>query len=385
MKILKLILKNMLQHKLRTLLTVVGISIAVLAYGLLRTVLSAWDLALEATSPNRLITRHSVSFIFPLPLAYMDRIATIPGVKRVSHATWFQGIFIDEQQFFPRLAVDPETFFDLYPEYQVPPDQYETFLKERNSCVLGVKIARKYNIKIGDVMTITGDIYPGEHRFVVRGIYTGRDKITDETQMFFHWDYLDESVREVMPTYAGMVGWYLIRIDDPSRAATISEQVDAFFKNSAAETKTETEAAFTQGFISMSSAIITAMEFISYIIIGIILLVLANTMVMTARERTVEYAVLKTLGFRSHHIAGLIIGESLAIAIAGGALGMFLTFPMVAGIGEQLSNFFPVFVIENKTLLTAFGFALLVGVLASLFPIQRAMTTKIVDGLRHVG
>ncbi|MBI5647424.1 MAG: FtsX-like permease family protein [Ignavibacteriae bacterium] len=385
MKVFKLIFKNLLRHKLRSALTVLGLAVAVMSFGLIRTVIGAWNVGLEATSPNRLITRHSVSFIFPLPVAYKERIASVPGVTGVSFATWFQGVYIDERNFFPRMAVDAETFFDLYPELLVPQEDLDAFKKRRNACLVGVKTARKFNLKPGDVMTIDGDIFPGRYEFVVQGVYTGRDRATDETQMFFHWQYLEELLKRDMPVRAGVVGWYVVQIAEPSQSAQISQSVDALFRNSPNETKTETEKAFTQGFISMTSTIILAMEFISYIIIGIILLVLANTMVMTARERVVEYAVLKTLGFRALHIAGLITGESLLIAALGGMSGLLLTFPITHAIAEALSNFFPVFLIETETMVLAMTFAMVVGIIASILPVYRAMNTSIVEGLRHIG
>lgn len=385
MKVLKLIFKNLFRHKLRSTLTIVGIAVAVMAFGLLRTVLAAWYVSVDATSPDRLVTRHSVSFIFPLPIAYLNRIATITGVTRVSHATWFQGVYIDEKNFFSRMAVDEETIFEVYSEYLISPEQFEAFRQQRNACVVGAKLVEKYGLKIGDIITLTGDIYPGRWDLVVRGIYRGRDPTADETQLFFHWTYLNAALERDMPGRAGFVGWYIIQIADPADAPRISEQVDAMFRNSPYETKTETEKAFTQGFISMSSTIIDAMEFISYIIIGIILLVLANTMVMTARERVVEYAVLKTLGFRRLHIMGLITGESLLTAVIGGVLGLALTFPVAAGVATELSTFFPVFMITTGTLATAMSFAVFIGIAASVFPLHRAMNTSIVEGLRHIG
>lgn len=385
MHVVKLIFKNLFRHKLRTVLTIVGIAIAVMAFGLIRTVIDAWYVGIEASSPNRLITRHAVSFIFPLPLAYTTRLQSITGVTEVSHATWFQGIYIEQQNFFPRIAVDPEVFINLYPEFVLPADQLAAWKKERNSCLLGIKTAKKFNLKIGDLMTVQGDIYPGEYQFVVRGIYRGAKKSTDATQMFFHWSYLDERLRRDAPIRSGMVGWYVIHIANPEDASRVSEAADALFKNSSAETKTETEEAFTLGFISMSSTILKAMQFISYIIIGIILLVLANTMVMTARERRTEYAVLKTLGFTGFHLTGLIAGESLMISVFGGGLGLLLSLPVIHGVAEQLSNFFPIFTLTTATLTMSFSFAILVGIIASIFPIYRALNTRIVDGLRQIG
>lgn len=386
MKVLKLVFKNALRHKLRSFLTVLGIGIAVMAFGLLRTVVTAWYAGIEASAANRLITRQAVSFIFPLPYAYRDQIAKVPGVETVTYMNWFQGVYIDKNQFFARMACDPETMFEVYPEFVVPPDQMEAFKKERNSCVIGRDIAQRYNLKIGDVMPIDGDIYPGRWEFVVRAIYQPRDKTVDGTQMLFHWDYLNERVKQEAPTRAGDVGWYIIKISDPSKSAQISEQVDALFKNSRAETKTETERAFQQGFIAATSAIITAMNVMSFVIIGIIMLVLGNTMIMSARERTREYAVLKTLGFSGGHLVGLISGESFLISFLGGGLGLAMTLPLI-NMFEALvpKGWFPVFNLEPITMMLAGVSALTVGVMASLFPIQRALRTKIVDGLRHIG
>ena len=386
MKVFKLIFKNALRHKLRTTLTILGIAIAVMAFGLLRTVVTAWYVGVEASAANRLVTRQAVSFIFPLPYSYRDQIEKIPGVQTVTYANWFGGVYIDKNQFFARMAVDAETIFDVYPEILIDRDQLETFKRERNSCVIGTDLAKRYNLKVGDVMQLEGDIYPGTWQFVVRAIYKPRDKTTDATQMFFHWQYLDERMKRDSPGRAGEVGWYVIRISDPSRSSEVSQQIDNLFKNSRAETKTETEREFQQDFVAAGSAIITAMNFMSFVIIGIIMLVVGNTMIMSARERTREYAVFKTLGFSAGHMVGLILGESLLISMIGGGIGLFVTFPFVEGFAAVVpKGFFPVFNIEPVTVILAISSAFIVGVLAAVFPIQRALGTRIVDGLRHIG
>lgn len=386
MKVFKLMFRNALRHKLRTFLTIFGIAIAVVAFGFLRTVVTAWYAGVEMSAANRLVTRNSVSFIFPLPFAYRDRIAQIDGVETVCYANWFGGTYIDKSQFFPRMAVDAETIFDVYPEFVVPPDQLETFKKERNACVVGADLAKQYGFKVGDVVPIEGDIYPGRWEFVVRAIYQPRDKTVDGTQFYFHWEYVDERMKQEMPGRAGDVGWYIIKIKDPAQSAVISEQVDNLFKNSRAETKTETERAFQEGFIQGTSLIITLLNFISFIIIGIILLVLGNTMIMSARERTKEYAVLKTIGFSAKHLLGLIAGESMVISALGGMLGLLLTYPLVGVFSIAVpKSWFPIFYVEPSTIVLAGLSALLVGVLASIFPVQKAIRTSIVDGLRFVG
>ncbi|HVN48767.1 MAG TPA: FtsX-like permease family protein [Bacteroidota bacterium] len=386
MRIFKLIFKNALRHKLRTFLTILGMAIAVMAFGVLRTVVDMYYEGLEATAANRLITRQAVSYIFPLPYSYRDQIAKIPGVETVSFANWFGGTYIDKKNFFARMGVDAETIFDVYPECQIAPKEYEAFKNERNACVVGSEIAKQYGFKIGDIVHIDGDIYPGNWEFVVRGIYTPRDKSTDATQMFFHWAAIDERMKQEMPSRAGQVGWYIIKIKDPAQAAAISEQIDALFQNSSNATKTETERAFTQGFIAGFSSLLNAMNFVAYIIIGIIMLILGNTMIMSARERTREYAVLKTLGFTGGHLFGLIFGESMFISGLGAAVGLLVTYPVVSGIDALMpKGFFPYFFITPFTVILAIIAALTVGVAASVFPVQRALRTKIVDGLRFIG
>ncbi len=386
MHILKLIIKNLLRHKLRTLLTILGISIAISAFGLLRTVVTAWNAGVDASAADRLIIRHSVSFIFPLPLSYRNKITQVEGIESITYANWFSGVYIDKKQFFARLAVDAETFFDVYPELLVSPEQLAVFKKERNSCIIGNQLAERYNLKIGDVMPIEGDIYPGRWEFVVRGIYKPRDKITDPSNMLIHWNYVDERMKKEMPGREGYVGWYIVKIKNPNDAAVMSTTIDRFFQNSSAETKTETERAFSQGFMASVSAIFTSMNIMSFVIIAIILLVLGNTMIMSARERIREYSVLKTLGFSNFHLVGLIGGESLLIAALGGAIGIAIAFPLVSAFEAAMpKGWFPIFFIEPITLMLASGAAVLVGMLAAIFPIQRSLSTKIVDGLRQIG
>lgn len=386
MKILKLIFKNTLRHKLRTTLTILGIAIAVIAFGILRTVVTAWHVGVDASAANRLITRQAVSFIFPLPVTYKEKIASVAGIEQVTFSTWFQGVYIDKNQFFTRLAVDHETFFSVYPEFLLTKEELENFKNERTATIIGADLAKTYNLSIGDVMTLEGDIYPGTWNFTVRGIYQPRDKATDGTMMAFRWDYVNERMQQEWPERANDVGWYIVKINDPNQAAEISTQIDALFLNSRAETKTETERAFAQGFLSSTSAIIDAMNLISFVIIGIIMLVLGNTMIMAARERTREYAVLKTLGFSAKHIVGLILGESLLISAIGSAIGLFFIYPLIEGIGQVIpKGFFPVFHVESITIVLAVSAAMMIGLIASIFPIQRALKTKIVDGFRFVG
>lgn len=384
--LIKMMIKNALRHKLRTILTLFGIAIAVGLFGWLRTILTSWDAAVQATANDRLIVRQAVSFIFPLPYSYKEQIAKVPGVGTVTYFNWFQGVYKDKSEFFPRMATDPETLFEVYPEFLITEDEKAAFQRERNACVVGKDIAERYGLKIGDIMSIEGDIYPGQWEFVVRGIYRPRSNAVDGTQMFFHWTYLDERMKRDMPGREGDIGWYAAKIDNAADASEISERIDALFKNSSAETKTETERAFNEGFIGAYSAIISAIEVVSFMIIGVLLLVLANTMILSARERSVEYAVLRTLGFRGSHILVIIAGESVFISLIGGVLGYGLTNILVALFAVIVpKNYFPVFFLDNWTVLLEFVFAILVGLLAGIVPYVQAAKTKIVDGLRFAG
>ncbi len=386
MKVIKLIFKNSFRHKLRSSLTIIGIAVAVIAFGVLRTVVTAWYQAVDASSNDRLVTRQSVSFIFPLPLSYRDKIAQIPGVKQVTYANWFGGTYIDKKNFFARLAVDADTYFKVYPEYEMTKKEFDDFKKERDACIIGSETAKQYNLKIGDVMTLDGDIYPGKWDFVIRGIYKPKYQSTDATQMFMHWSYINERMKEEMPLRANDVGWYVESINSPQNSGAISKAIDKLFENSPNSTKTETEVEFSQGFIASSSAIITSMNVMSFVIVGIILLVLANTMIMSSRERTTEYAVLKTLGFSTYHLTFLILGESMFIALLGGMLGLFFTFPIVTGFGNHLpKGFFPVFQVEPITIILCALAIVVIGLAAAYFPIHKTLRTKIVDGLRFVG
>ncbi len=384
MKVFKLISRNTTRHPLRSSLTVLGLAIAVMAFAVIRTTISAWYAGAEASSPNRLVVVNRVSLVFTLPLADKEKIAQVDGVTGISWAQWFGGIFVDPKNFFPQFAVDPTTYFELYPEFIIPPAQMENFLKERNAVIVGRALADRFGWSIGDPIRLTGTIFPGNWDFVIRGIYTGAREGIDESQWLMRFDYLDERMKQEAPPRAGQVGDFVVRIADPTRAAEISDRIDALFKNSLAETKTQTEQAFQLSFVAMAGTIVTGLRIISVMVIAIILLVLANTMAMTARERISEYALMKTLGFSPFHIVGLIFGESVFIAALGGVLGLLITFPVAGLIETVMGTFFPMFTVTPMTLGLGMGASLLVGLLAAIFPAFKAVKTSIVDGLRII-
>ena len=385
MYLLKLILRNALRHRLRTLLTDLGLLVAILSFGLLQTVVDAWYTGANSAAPDRLVTRSAVSLVVPLPVHYRDKIRAIDGVRSVASANWFAGVYQEPKNFFPQFAIDPVTYLAMYPEYRIHPDQLRDFMRDRKGAVVGRKLADTYGFKLGDVVPLKGTIFAGNWEFVVRAIYEGATPKTDTSQFFFHWEYLNETVRTRAPQRANQVGVFVVQVRDVSRAAEISTAIDAQFRNSPAETLTETEKAFQIGFIKQTEAIVIAIRIVSFVVIFIILAVMANTMAMTARERIAEHATLKALGFGPGFLGGLIYGESLAIAFAGSALGVLLTFPVADWFGAKMGTLFPVFEVSGETVWLQFACALVVGVAAAVVPAYRAAQVRIVEGLRAVG
>lgn len=384
MNALKLVLRNALRHRLRTGLTVAGLLVAVLAYGLLQTVVDAWYAGAAASSRARLITRNSISLAFSLPLSYENRVRGVDGVSAVARSNWFGGIYQEAKNFFPQFAVS-DNYLDLYPEFVLPEAQRTAFMRDRKGALIGRQLADRFGFKIGDALPLRGAVYPGTWEFVVRGIFDGAEESKVTNLMLIHWDYLNESLRKSAPGRANQVGVYVLGVGEPDNAAAVSLAVDAVFKNSLAETLTETEQAFQLGFVAMSNQIIAAIRIVSYVVILIIMAVMANTMAMSARERTAEYATLKALGFGPGFLATLIFGESLAICVLGGGLGLALT-PFAAGAFKSFAGgIFPIFAVSAETLAAQAACALAVGVLAAIVPAVRAARVRVVDGLRAVG
>jgi putative ABC transport system permease protein len=382
---LRLAARNALRHRLRTALTVLGLVVAILSFGLLQTIVDAWYSGANNASPNRLVTRNAVSLTFPMPLAYREKIRAVPGVRAVAMANWFGGVYVDRKNFFPQFAVDPESYFAMYREYRIPDDEWRAFLRDRKGVIVGRKLAELYGFKVGDTVPLQGTIFPGVWQFNVRAIYDGAEPSTDTAQFFFHWSYLNETVKVRYPRRADQVGVFVVEIDDPDRAAQVSAKIDATFRNSLAETLTETERSFQIGFVKQTEAIVVSIRVVSYVVIFIILAVMANTMAMTARERLAEYATLKALGFGPGVVTLLVFAESLAIAGVGCALGIALTFPVGDWFAARVGTLIPVFRVSGATVALQVLCALGVGAIAAIFPARRAAAVRIVDGLRAIG
>ncbi|MBP1203924.1 putative ABC transport system permease protein [Duganella sp. 1411] len=382
---LRLIVKNALRHKLRTSLTILGLVVAIFAFGLLQTVIDAWYAGAEGASNTTLVTRNKTSLVFPLPLSYEARIRAVPGVTGVGYANWFQGVYKDPKNFFAQFAISGASYLDIYPDYLLPPEQRAAFLRDRKGAIVGRKLANQFGFKVGDVIPLKGTIYPGDWELVVQGIFDGRQSTTNTATLFLHWDYVNEALKKTLPRRANQIGVYVVRIDAPENAAAVSAAIDKEFSNSLAETLTETEKAFQLGFVSMSEAIVMAIRVVSFVVIVIIAAVMANTMAMSARERLGEYATLKALGFGPGFLTAMILGESLLLSLVGAALGIAVLFPFAAFLGSVMGTMFPVFEVTRLTVIQQVAAALAIGAVAAIAPALRATRVNIVEGLRSIG
>ena len=384
--LLKLVLKNIFRHKLRSLLTIVGLVVAILAFGLLRTVVHAWYAGADMASANRLITRNATSLVFGMPAYYRERIKSIDGVTTVAISNWTGGLYKDEsfRNFFAQFAITDE-YWSQYPEFIARPEELAAWRGDRRGVMVGRILADQHGFKVGDTLPIKGTIYPGNWDFVIRGIYEPKDETTVTRQMYLHWEYLNERMKQRIGRNWDIAGVFVVTIADGSRAAEISRAIDAEFRNSLAETLTETEKAFQLGFVAQTGAIVTALKIVSFVVIVIIFAVVANTMAMTARERLAEYATLKALGFSPGFVAALIVAESVLMTAIGGLIGIALSFPVAAGFKQAMGSMFPIFKVTEETVMLQVASALAVGLLAAVLPSIRAARVKIVDGLRYIG
>jgi len=383
--LIKLILRNVFRHRLRATLTILGVAVAMLAFGILTTLVAAWYVGVETSSANRLVTRNKISLIYMLPLAYRNKILQVQGVDGIGHGLWYGGIYKDKKNFFAQFAISGVDYLNLFPEFLLSEAEKKAFETHKNAAIAGKRLVQRFGWKKGDTIALQGTIFPGNVEVVLEGIYEGARRNVDETAFFFRYDYLNEQLRKTFPDRADKAGWYMVRIKDGDKAAEISRDIDALFYSSLAETLTETEKAFQQGFVAMTEAIVSAIKVISGVVIAIILVVLGNTMAMTARERSAEYAVFKTLGFGTGFLFLIIAGESTALALIGGMAGAAMTIPAAALFQLQLQSFLPVFEVDKSTLGLIILISLGVGIAAALPPVYRVSRMGISEGLRYLG
>jgi putative ABC transport system permease protein len=379
MKFLHLVLVNLRRKKTRTALTIGSFLVALFLFGILMTIKSALSSGVEIAGADRLVVRNRVSLIQPLPLAYRQQMLGMPNVAQVTYATWFGGYYQDPKNFFANFAIDVDTYRRVYPEYKFTDEEWRAFVEDREGCVISPPLAEKFSWKIGDRIPLEGTIWGGTWELNVRAVYeTDRREMTTP-ELWFHFDYLDQRRQ----FWNGLVGWYTVKIEDPSHSVEVAATIDDRFANSPYETKTETEKAFAAGFANQIGNIRLLILSIGSVVFFTLLLVTGNTMASAVRERTNELAVLKTVGMNDATVLFLVMAESVLVAAIGGGAGLALAKMFTLG-GDPTGGLLPNFYLAPRNLVFGFALALAAGAAAGLVPALGAMRLKIVDALRRV-
>jgi putative ABC transport system permease protein len=379
MKFFRLVLAQLLRKKVRTTLTIGSFTVALFLYGLLVTIRGAFSGGADVAGVDRLTVINKTSLIMPLPFSYRDRILRVPGVSGVTYATWFGGVYQDERNFFPQFGVDKDTWFDVYAEYVLPKDQREAFLRDRQACLVGKSLAKRFGFKVGDRLPLRGTIWPGAWEFNIAGIYEGNRPEVDTTGLLFRFDYLEERRQ----FGKGTVGWYVVRLANPDDAVKVTRTIDEGFANSPFETLTQTEKAFATAFAKQMGNIEFLVMTIGSVVFFTLLLVTGNTMAIAVRERTGELAVLKTVGFSGPGVLALILAEAVLIAGQGGLIGLGLAKLFTLG-GDPTRGLLGTFYLSWGSLGLGFMLALGVGAVAGILPAVAAMRLRVADALRRV-
>jgi len=385
MKFFPLVWRNLLRRKVRTTFTLLSVFVAFVLYGILMAIKMAFGAGVTIAGAERLMMIDKISLINPIPLSYQQRIASTEGVVDISHANWFGGIYQDPKNFFANMAVDAESWLRVYPEFTVPEDQKKAFLADRTGAIVGADLAKRFGWKIGDRVPLQGVIYRTPNgapwEFTIDGIYDSLEKGVDKSQFFFHYEYMNETIRNQNYGH-DQVGWYVIKLKDPSQAEAVAQKLDAMFANSPNETKTATEKAFIAGFAKQIGDIGSIMIAIAGAVLFTILLVSANTMAQAIRERTNELAILKTLGFSDGRILGLVLAESCLIALVGGGLGLAVAYPIVSYVAVQTNGMVPPLYLPVRDVITGGVIIVVLGFATGLWPALQASRLRIVDALR---
>ena len=379
MKFLPLVLANLGRHKRRTFLTITSVALALFLFASLRTVVTTLERAAQFGSARRLVMTNSTGFILPLPLSYANRLSAAKGISNVTWANWFGGKYGDNQRFFAQFAVDPKSYLEVYPEIVMPEDQKQAFIRERSSAIVGRRLLDLFGWRLGQDVTLQGTIFPGDWTFTIRGVYTPSDPVINDDMMLFHHAYLEE--RTGRP---GNAGWYVIEIDDANNAAPIAKTLDDQFRNSSAPTKTGTEQAFNASFATMWGNVSLLMGTIGMAVVFAILLVTANAMMMSARERTGEVAVLKTIGFTDGRLFALTMLEAGLITVTGAVLGLGAAKVLYKTSNFNAMGFLPGFDVTTSTLVLGGAIALVLMLASGIVPAIRAARLPVVQALRTV-
>ena len=381
MKYFRLLKVSLLRKKFRTALTIGSFAIAMFLFGLLVTIRGAFNQGVSIAGADRLVVMNRITFIEPLPMSYEGRLSAIPGIKEITHATWFGGIYQDEKNFFPQFAVDTDSWIKMYPEFKVPDDQWKKFAEDRQGAIAGSGLAKRLGWKVGDRVPIKGAIFVGNWEFNLDGIYVGSKPEDDTSQFWFHYDNLNES--PASGRWKNMAGWYVVRLNNPDDAVSVIKKIDETFANSSYETKSNTEKAFYADFVKQTGNIELLIMAIGGVVFFTLLLVTGNTMAIAVRERTPELAILKALGYSDFFILLYVLAESLSIALLGGIIGIGAA-KILTLFGSPIPSVLPLFYLPMNQLGFGIIVALVIGTLAGFLPAVAASRLRVVDALRKV-
>lgn len=387
MTLVGLAARNAFRNRGRTIMTVIGVAVAIVAFVLLRTVVYSWNIAGEAAAKDRIASRHKVSFVIALPKRYVDTIRETKGVQSVTWMNWFGGKDPrNPDNFFANFLVEPKSFLEVYDEVELPDAQREAWFQDRQGAIIGSSLAKSLNLKVGDRFTLQGTIFAGDWPLNIVGIYTSSRKSFDQSSMIFHWDYVNE---KMPPVRKDQIGWVVSRVEQGVSGADVATKIDKIFEQYDNQTLTMSERAMNLSFLGMFSAILKALDIVSVIIMLILVMILANTIAMGVRERTSEYGALRALGFSPGHVRFFIIGESTFVGLCAGILGVGLAIPLVNGgmsrfIEENMGGMFPYFRIDPGTIVLALVLAAGLGLIAGLIPARQAGKLTVVNALRRI-
>lgn len=383
MRFRRLIQANLFRKKARLLLTIGSFTVALFLFAFLAVVREAFTRGGSIASASRLVVINRVSIIQPLPLSYRDKIAALRGVQAVTHYNWFGGVYQDPKNFFPQFVIDPENQRKVIPELEVPDNQWDTFLKDRQGAIVGARTAERFGWKVGDRISIKAPPYFGGQgwQFNIDGIYHGQLRTDDESQFWFQWEYFEQSAP---PNFKNMAGWYEVKLDSPDDASRVAKAIDAEFANSPYETKTDTESQFAASWVNQMGNIKFLILSIGSIVFFTLLLVTGNTMAISVRERTGELAILKAIGFKDGTVLILVLVEALVIALVGAVFGLALATLAIPVLGAALNGLLPNLILSRSMIAAGVGFALATGALSGLLPGIGAMRLRVVNALRRI-
>jgi putative ABC transport system permease protein len=383
---LPLVVSNLKRRPMRLVLTLASVVMAFTMFALLEALRSGFATSVDMVGTSRLMTLNKVSIIQPMPVAYVERVRGVVGVAEVASFSWFGGVFRDGKTQIPVYPTEPKRFLSMYPEIDLPTEQRLQWIADRQGALIGEGIAQRYGLKVGDKLPIRSAIYRKADggdtwEFVVRGIYSLREGGAgiDTASVFFHYDYFNESIRRGRD----MVGWLVVQVSDPASSLAVSRRIDGLFQNSSAETKTSTEKAMAKQFADQVGSIGTILISVVTAVFFTMLLVTANTMAQAIRERTSEIGVLKTLGFSARQILGLVLAESVTLAVVGGLLGLLIGYVAVEAVGPAIRQFVPIFAVTPRIVVFAIALMLFTGLISGLWPALTAMRLRITEALRR--